>query len=77
MGQAAIVAHNIVASLMGDPLKPYVFNHVGEIVSIGRSFAAGDLFGIRFSGFLAKAMKRIIHWWYLYSIGGLSLLLER
>ncbi len=77
MGQAAIVAHNIVASLMGDPLKPYVFNHVGEIVTIGRSYAAGDLFGIRFSGFLAKAMKRIIHWWYLYSIGGFSLLLER
>ena len=76
MVQGDIVAENIVAVLRGTPMKKYVYNRVGEIVTLGKTNAVGDLFGFKFSGFLAKFMKKAVHWWYLHSIGGFSLLLE-
>lgn len=76
MVQGDIVAKNIVAMLSGTSLKKYVFNRAGEIVTLGKTNAVGDLFGFKFSGFLAKFMKNMVHWWYLHSIGGFSLLLE-
>ena len=76
MVQGDIVAENIVAVLRGTPMKKYVYNRVGEIVTLGKTNAVGDLFGLKFSGFLAKFMKKVVHWWYLHSIGGFSLLLE-
>jgi len=68
-----LVARNIASSLRGEPLTPYVHKHIGEIVTLGRTYAIGDLFGIQFKGTLAKFMKKVVHWWYLYSIGGVSL----
>lgn len=68
-----LVARNIASSLRGQPLTPYVHKHIGEIVTLGRTYAIGDLFGIQFKGALAKFMKKVVHWWYLYSIGGISL----
>ena len=76
MSQADIVAHNIMASIKGNPLKKYRFAHAGEVVTVGRKFAVGELFGIRLTGFPARFMKRFIHIWYLHSIGGLGLALE-
>ena len=75
MVQGALVARNIASSLRGEPLSPYVNKHIGEIVTLGRTYAIGDLFGIKFKGALAKFMKKVVHWWYLYSIGGFGLLL--
>ena len=75
MVQGALVARNITASLRGEPLSPYVNKHIGEIVTLGRTYAIGDLFSIKFKGTLAKFMKKVVHWWYLYSIGGFGLLL--
>jgi len=76
MVQGELVANNIASSLRSEPLKPYVNKHIGEIVTLGRTYAIGDLFGIKFKGALAKFMKKVVHWWYLYSIGGFSLLLD-
>jgi NADH dehydrogenase FAD-containing subunit len=56
-------------------MKKYVYNRAGEIVTLGRTNAVGDLFGVKFSGWLAQFMKKVVHWWYLHSIGGFSLLL--
>lgn len=58
-------------------MKSYRFTRIGEIVTIGRTFAMADLFGFKFNGFLAKFMKKVVHWWYLYSIGGFGLLLRK
>ena len=77
MVQADIVTHNITATLKGGEMKKYVFDRAGEIVTLGRTNAVGDLFGVKFSGWLAKFMKKVVHWWYLHSIGGFSLLLNR
>ena len=71
MEHADIVAHNIIAKIEGKKLKKYEFSRIGEIVTIGRTFATADLFGVKFSGPLAKFMKKMVHLWYLWSIGGL------
>jgi len=75
MVQADVVSHNIHMSLTGGEMKRYVGERVGEIVTLGRTKAMGELWGIRLAGIPARIMKRIIHLWYVRSIGGLRLLL--
>ncbi len=75
MVHGELVAHNIISSLRGEPLRPYAHKRIGEIVTLGRTYAIGDLYGFKFTGALAKFMKKVVHWWYLYSIGGFGLLL--
>ena len=76
MVQGDKVADNIIAILKGSPMKKYVYNRAGEIVTLGKTNAVGDLFGFKFSGLFPTYMKKVVHWWYLHSIGGFSLLLE-
>jgi NADH dehydrogenase len=76
MVQGDIVTLNIVAMLRGSSLKKYVYKRAGEIVTLGETNAIMDLFGVKFSGFIAKFMKKVVHWWYLHSIGGFRLLLS-
>lgn len=74
--QGNLVAHNVSAKLRGGSMDRYVFDKVGEIVTLGRTDAIGDLFGFHFTGVLAKFLKKVVHWWYLHSIGGFSLLFQ-
>ena len=76
MVQGDIVAHNIVSLMKGSPMKKYVYQRAGEIVTLGKTDAIMDLFGLKFSGTIAKFLKKVVHWWYLHSIGGFSLLLS-
>ena len=76
MVQGDIVTENIVAMQRGTPMKKYVYNRAGEIVTLGKTNAVGDLFGFKFTGFFATFMKKVVHLWYLHSIGGFSLLFE-
>jgi NADH dehydrogenase len=75
MVQGDIIGHNIHALLTGGAMKRYEFDRVGEIVTLGKTNAVGELFGLKFSGTLAKFMKKVVHWWYLYTIGGIGLVL--
>ena len=75
MVQGDIVSYNVESSLLGGTMKPYKNRHIGEIVTLGRTNAIGELYGIKYVGLLAKIMKKIVHLWYVYSIGGISLLL--
>ncbi len=77
MEHADVIAHNIVATIKGGKMKSYRFTRIGEIVTIGRTFAMADLFGFKFNGFLATFMKKVVHWWYLHSIGGFGLILRK
>ena len=76
MVQGDIVTLNIVAMLRDSHMKKYVYYRAGEIVTVGKTSAIMDLFGVKFSGFIAKFMKKVVHWWYLHSIGGFTLLLS-
>jgi NADH dehydrogenase len=74
MVQGDIVTSNIIAKLRGSPMKKYVYHRAGEIVTLGKTDAIMDLFGIKVSGSIAKFFKKVVHWWYLHSIGGFRLL---
>jgi len=75
MAQGGVVAHNILAQVRGGRMKEYRFERAGEIVTLGRSHAVGVLFGFKFRGVSAKLLKKMIHYWYVATIGGLRLLL--
>jgi NADH dehydrogenase len=76
MEQADTVCHNILSSIKGTKFEEYEFKRAGEIVTLGRTEAVGELFGMKFTGFTAKLLKKVVHWWYLYQIGGLKLILD-
>ena len=63
--------------LKGESMVRYIYWHPGEIVTLGRTDAVGILFNIRFRGWPARLMKKIIHLWYLNSIGGLGFMIEK
>lgn len=61
--EAKTLAHNIVASLEGKPLKPFKFKCLGMLGALGHHRAVAELFGkIKFSGFFAWLMWRAIYW---------------
>lgn len=76
MMQADFAVHNILAKIRGETMKKYTFEHAGEIVTFGKDYAVGEIFGYNFYGLLAKIMKQFIHVWYLHSIGGINLIFE-
>jgi NADH dehydrogenase len=55
--QGPHVARNIIASLRGEPLKPFDFNVLGSFAAIGRRSAAAEFMGRNFTGFIG---------WFLY-----------
>jgi len=74
MAQGGVVAHNILSKVRGSRMERYRFERAGEIVTLGRSNAVGVLFGFKFRGVLARLLKKMVHYWYVNSIGGLRLL---
>ena len=54
--QAKICATNVFYSIKNKKPKPYIYKHVGDLVSLGRWRAGGEILGITFSGRLA--------WWF-------------
>lgn len=60
--QGATVAHNIVATLRGQPLSTFQFLGLGKMGSLGRHSAVAELpGGIKISGFLAWCFWRAVY----------------
>jgi len=60
--QGAVVAHNIVATLRGQPLRTFDFLGLGKMGSLGRHCAVAELpGGIRISGFMAWFFWRSVY----------------
>jgi NADH:ubiquinone reductase (H+-translocating) len=59
--QAPVVAHNIVATMRGQPLKPFRFKTLGLLATIGRRTGVAEIMGFHFSGIIAWAMWRAIY----------------
>jgi hypothetical protein len=56
-----VLAHNIVASVRGEALRPFRFKTVGLLASIGRRTGVARILGVNFSGFLAWWLWRTIY----------------
>jgi NADH:ubiquinone reductase (H+-translocating) len=53
--EAKVLASNIVATLRGEPLRPFKFKIIGMLATVGRRRGVAEIFGWRFSG--------IVAWW--------------
>lgn len=59
--QGRQAALNLVRLLNGEPAKPFSFKALGQLCSIGGYSAVAEIFGMRFSGFLAWFMWRGVY----------------
>jgi len=59
--QGRVLAENVAAALRGKPGRPFTFNTIGQLASIGRRAGVAQIFGLRFSGFLAWWLWRTIY----------------
>jgi NADH dehydrogenase len=59
--QGRQAALNLVRILRGEPTKPFRFKALGQLCSIGGYSAVAEMFGMRFSGFLAWFMWRGVY----------------
>ncbi len=63
--QGKVVARNILAAIDGEPLEPFDYKPVGQLVELGSEYAVNDVMGVRFSGLLAALFWRAT---YLYKL---------
>jgi NADH dehydrogenase len=59
--QGAQAAHNILAQIDREPMRPFRYFDKGQMATIGRRAAVLDAFGVRLSGFLAWLGWLLIH----------------
>lgn len=62
MRQGRKLADNIIASLRGRPLQPYVHKDLGLVVDLGGRDAVSKPLGIELTGMPAQAAARGYHW---------------
>jgi NADH:ubiquinone reductase (H+-translocating) len=67
--EAAVLAHNIRASLLGYPLKPFRFKSLGSLCIVGHHTACAEIKGLKFSGLFAWLLWRGV---YLNKLPGLE-----
>jgi NADH dehydrogenase len=63
------LARNILATLQGRPPRPFSYRPIGELAIVGRRTGVARLFGLRFSGFIAWWMWRMIYLFKLPTLG--------
>jgi NADH dehydrogenase len=59
--EGLVAAKNIEAAILGRPLKPFVFTTLGQLATIGRRTGVAEVFGVKFSGFIAWWLWRTVY----------------
>ena len=59
--QGKLLARNIAAVLAGNPPQPFRYKPQGLLAGLGRRAAVAEIFGLKFSGFLAWWLWRTIY----------------
>ncbi len=59
--QGKLLAKNLVSLLNGKPMKPFVYNDLGSMATIGRNKAVVDLPKWKFQGFFAWLVWMFVH----------------
>ena len=59
--QAKVLADNLVASLRGEPLKPYKHAYAGSVASLGLHKGVAEIYGVKLRGLPAWFMHRTYH----------------
>ncbi len=56
-----VLGHNVAASIRGKPPRTFRFRTLGSLAALGHQLAVAEIFGYRFSGFLAWLMWRTLY----------------
>jgi NADH dehydrogenase len=67
--EANVLAKNIAASLSGGQLRAFKFKIIGQLAAIGRRSGVAEIYGFKFSGYIAWLFWRTI---YLAKLPGLQ-----
>jgi NADH:ubiquinone reductase (H+-translocating) len=59
--EAKVLAQNIAASLRGGELRPFKFKIIGQLAAIGRRSGVAEIYGFKFSGYIAWFLWRTIY----------------
>jgi len=59
--QAKTLAENLVRSVRGEALRPFVFRTLGQLAAIGRRRGVANILGVNFSGVVAWLLWRTIY----------------
>ncbi len=63
------LGRNVVASILGGPLEPFVWRNVGGVCSLGRYKGVANIRGIKVKGFLGWFLHRTYHLLAMPTIG--------
>ena len=61
------VANNVLAAIDGEPLQPFNYKSLGQLVEMGSQFAVNDVMGVQFSGLIAALFWRATYLFKLES----------
>ncbi len=64
--EGAVAGHNLAAEIQGNPLKPFSYRSLGQLVDLGSTSALTDILGVKFSGIVGEAVWRLV---YLKELG--------
>jgi NADH dehydrogenase len=59
--EARVAADNIISAVLGNPGRAFRFPGLGQLAAIGRRAGVAQIFGLRFSGFIAWLLWRAIY----------------
>jgi NADH:quinone reductase (non-electrogenic) len=59
--QGRVAAQNILATVRGDRMKPFVYSTIGLLAPIGKRTGVANILGVNFSGFIAWWLWRTIY----------------
>jgi NADH:quinone reductase (non-electrogenic) len=59
--EGLIAAKNIEAAILGRPQRPFIFTTLGQLATIGRRTGVAMIFGMKFSGFVAWGLWRMVY----------------
>jgi NADH dehydrogenase len=59
--EGLIAAKNIEAAILGRPQRPFIFTTLGQLATIGRRTGVAMVFGMKFSGFVAWGLWRMVY----------------
>jgi NADH dehydrogenase len=59
--EGLIAAKNMEAAILGRPTRPFIFTTLGQLATIGRRTGVAMVFGIKFSGFVAWGLWRMVY----------------
>jgi NADH dehydrogenase len=74
--QGKVSAYNLTALIRNEPLMVFKFHNNGVIVSLGKGEAIATIGSKQVRGVLAVLLKKIVDLRYIYTIGGISLVIK-